>query len=216
MAEVLTQLHSMNLPMTRLITLFISVTILILSGQAISWACDEPGRGVYVKPLMSNLKINENPELCELFLQATATLKSIGGSRYWREFEQHFPGSSVIKSGFGPKMYFTVDYDSDGIDEIFYFEYEDSSTRPGLKFVFLYETQSDLEEDEESGVITGMPQKNRTGSLDIKNSKAKFLGGFVQSELIHIFHLGGKIYAQDGWGLHILEPGFEKRLVCAL
>lgn len=200
--------------MIRMTSFFISLSFLIWAGQVQAIACDEPGIGVYVKPSLASLKINEDPKVCRLFLQAEETLKSIGGPRYWREFEQHFTGSSVIQSGFGPKMYFTVDYDADGIDEVFYFEYEDSTTRPGLIFVFLYETQSDLEVDLESGAVSGMPQKNRTGSLDIKNSKAKYLGGFVQSELIHIFHLGEKIYAQDGKGLYILEPGSDRRPVC--
>lgn len=198
-------------------TFLIIVTSLFWTKSAAACDCHEPGSGTYIQPLSSKLGVNNDPRICQLFEVAMIGFQdaNVSSNIYWRDYENLFPGSSVIQPGSRKKVYFNVDYDLDGTEEVFYFEYEDSSRRPGLKSVYLYNSTADVEEDKRSGAANGRPyDPNRTGNLDLSRSKAQHLGTFVQSQLIRLFHLDGEIYAHTASGLFILKPGVEQYLLC--
>lgn len=198
-------------------TFLIIATSLFWPKSAVACDCHEPGSGTYIQPSSSKLSVNNDPRICRLFEAAikSAQDQKVSPNIFWRDYESFFSGSSVIQSGFGPKMYFNVDYDLDGIEEVFYFEYEDSSRRPGLISVYLYNSTADVEEDKRSGAANGAPyDPNRTGNLDLSRSQAQHLGTVAQFQLIRLFHLDGEIYAHTANGLFILKSGAEKTLLC--
>lgn len=201
--------------MSRLLPNFILLALSFFAiGAANANDCDEKETGIYVRPSGSALTINEDPEICSLYedVQFKILNKDISPSLFYRETEKYFPGSTIIQPGFGPKMYFPMDYDGDGIEEIFYFEYEDSSRRPGRIYIYLYETQADVDRDKAMGAYNMPWNPIRTGNLNLSKSKASFLGGFTQG--VRLFHRNGKIYTYTRDGLFLLRPDQEQSRIC--
>jgi len=183
---------------------------------AACWSCtapvqnaSEPTRNVHTEgvdvPLFTPSPLSEvEPEICSIFSVIEADFearfkvdKQTRVPTVW-EIETHlqsaFPDTKYLNGGFGPKAYMPFDYDHDGHEEIFYFEYEDPSNRPGTKTIFLYETQAEIDADLATLTEKGMQKRGTwSGTVHAIKGKAICIGTFTQWNN-HIYRINGELY----------------------
>ena len=140
------------------------------------------------------------------------------------ELQAVFPDAKYLASGFGSKAYVSFDYDHDGHEENFYFEYEDPSNRPGTKTIFLYESQTDIDADLATLAEKGIQRRGAwSGNVHAIKGKAVRIGTFIQWNN-HIYRINGALYLNGDLSgsideaesafLYRLDPGESPEPIC--